>query len=319
MHPLTNASRPDLRFNTVLVLAGCFLAFVSWDQSYWWTKKADYTFGWLVPACVAYVLYDRWPLLVRVLRSAPRQAETKRARDIALERLCAAVAWTVLGISLLTFLFGAAYRSAGGPSNPATLAITSGTTGVLLSCIYLSISTLHPNATLEKRLRFTALFIFPTVVWLISAPLVGIVEAKLNIFLMKEVTTVVFRVFDALGLSLEQRGNVLILPTGSVGVAEACSGIRSLTGCLFAGSFLAAVFTEGWKNKLTLIASALGLALCMNLLRSLFLTGWSYRYGAESMEKNVHDLAGYAVLGLTVVGLLIILPLLAKKPSPASV
>ena len=38
------------------------------------------------------------------------------------------------------------------------------------------------------------------------------------------------------------QGNVLALPTGNVGVEDACSGIRSLTGCLFAGSFLAAVF-----------------------------------------------------------------------------
>ena len=58
----------------------------------------------------------------------------------------------------------------------------------------------------------------------------------------------VFTVFSLLGYPLIQEGNVLVLPLGQVGVADACSGIRSLTGCLFAGSFLAAVFLDKfWK------------------------------------------------------------------------
>jgi hypothetical protein len=49
-------------------------------------------------------------------------------------------------------------------------------------------------------------------------------------------------VFDLAGATLIREGNVLVLPTGRVGVAEACSGIRSLTGCLFSGALLGAAF-----------------------------------------------------------------------------
>jgi len=103
---------------------------------------------------------------------------------------------------------------------------------------------------------------------------------------------------------------VLVLPSGLVGVEDACSGIRSLTGCLFAGSCLAAVFVERLWRKVLLVAVAMLLAMLTNLARSLFLTAWAYHYGPDAIAGTVHDVAGYAVLGLTVAGLLGVLPLL---------
>jgi len=127
--------------------------------------------------------------------------------------------------------------------------------------------------------------------------------------MLNRVASAVFFVFDTLGMAIEQQGNVLKLPLGDVGVAEACSGIRSFTACLFAGSFLAAVFLKSLWKKIGLVASAIVFAFITNLIRSLFLTAWAYNYGPEAIEGTVHDIAGYAVLGLTVVGLLCLLPL----------
>ena len=67
---------------------------------------------------------------------------------------------------------------------------------------------------------------------------------------------------------------------------EACSGIRSLTACLFAGSFLAAVYLKPFWKKLTLISMALILAILTNLFRSGFLTLWAYLYGAEAINDH---------------------------------
>lgn len=169
----------------------------------------------------------------------------------------------------------------------------------------------------DGRYRVAALFIFPVLVWLISAPLVSAVESQVSLFLLRKVVTVVAFVFDMLGFPLEQQGNVLLLPKGPVGVADACSGIRSLTACLFAGSFLGATFfTQTWK-KVTLVVAAMIFAFVMNLVRSLFLTGWAYAYGPGAINGTVHDTAGYAVLGLTCVGLLLLVPVLNLKFAPA--
>jgi exosortase len=165
----------------------------------------------------------------------------------------------------------------------------------------------------DARLRVAVIFIFPVLVWLISAPLVSAIEQQVSLFLLRKVVTVVAFVFDMLGYPLEQQGNVLMLPKGPVGVADACSGIRSLTACLFAGSFLAATFFEQTWKKVTLVVASMFFAFVMNLGRSLFLTAWAYAYGPDAINGTVHDTAGYAVLGLTCAGLLLLVPVLNFK------
>ena len=140
------------------------------------------------------------------------------------------------------------YRAGAGASHPGTLAITLGS-GVIVFALLLISSPGCPvpagaGLLADARVRLAGLFLFPVLVWLVSAPMVSVLEMNLSLALLHAVVTVVASVFDLLGLPLEQQGNVLALPTGKVGVEEACSGIRSLTGCLFAGSFLAAVFLE---------------------------------------------------------------------------
>jgi exosortase len=215
------------------------------------------------------------------------------------------------------FLLGSIFRAAAGPSFQATLAITGGSSGIILSTIHF----LSPTRSLDSQLltherkRMVSLFLFPALIWLVSAPMLATIESTLSLFLMNKITSAVFFLFDLLGLPIEQHGNTLTLPSGKVGVEEACSGIRSLTGCLFAGSFLAAVYLNRWWKKIALTLASLTLAVLSNLLRSLFLTGWSYRYGASAIEGTVHDVTGYAVLGLTVAGLFCVLPWLSRKRS----
>ena len=302
-------------FLSALLLCAGFMGFVAWDQSHWWSTKEDYGFGWLVPAFVAFVVHDRWPRILAALRACEAPGSP---------RASGAAGW-VLGFSTyaalaggaLLFLIGALYRAGAGPSYPGTLALSLGTGALVLPLLLLNAPEAVEPATVpgrvglfaDVRVKLVALFLFPALVWLVSAPMVSVIENNLSLFMLNRVASVVFFVFDTLGLSIEQQGNVLKLPTGDVGVAEACSGIRSFTACLFAGSFLAAVFLEKLWKKIGLVVSAIGFAFLTNLVRSLFLTGWAYNYSPKSIEGTVHDVAGYAVLGLTVLGLLCLLPL----------
>ena len=168
------------------------------------------------------------------------------------------------------------------------------------------------------------LFAFPALIWLLSAPLVSALEKSIRVFLLTQVTIVVFNLFDLLGFEIERQGNVLILPMGHVGVEEACSGIRSLTACLFAGSFLAAVFLDRIWKKVALVGAAMVLAIITNLMRSVFLTFWAYENGSGAIDEHwylpvigdigsVHDVTGFAILGLTCIGLLCLLPIFNFK------
>ena len=303
--------RVPAAFLSALLLAAGFLAFVAWDQSHWWRAKEDYGFGWLVPLFVAYVVHDRWPRIVAALEAcaAPQSPRAGGAHQWTLRLLVGgALSWGVLW-----FLLGAFYRAGAGSSQPGTLAITMGAAAIVLPLLLLNApetgSPAPGTLRADARVRLTLLFAFPALVWLVSAPLVSAVETQLSLFLLRKVVTVVFFVFDVLGLPIEQQGNVLVLPLGRVGVAEACSGIRSLTGCLFAGAFLAAVFLDRLWKKTALVGAALALAFLTNLARSLFLTAWAYQRGPAAIEGPVHDVAGYAVLGLTTLGLLGLIPL----------
>jgi exosortase len=316
-------------FLSALLLCAGFMGFVAWDQSHWWSTKEDYGFGWLVPAFVAFVVYDRWPRILAAIRTceAPLSPRANGAAGWTLGFLT----YAALAGGALLFLIGALYRAGAGSSYPGTLALSLGTGALVLPLLLLNAPepaatapiTTEPDSAprapiavpgsvglwADARVKLVVMFLFPALVWLVSAPMVSVIENNLSLFMLNRVAAVVFFVFDTLGLSIEQQGNVLKLPTGDVGVADACSGIRSFTACLFAGSFLAAVFLDKLWKKVGLVVSAIGFAFLTNLVRSLFLTAWAYNYTPKAIEGTVHDVAGYAVLGLTVAGLLCLLPL----------
>lgn len=315
MSPFLRRLRADAppEFLAALAVAAVLAVVLVLDQMHWWQLKPDYAFGWLVPVFVGYVMLERWPLIVAALRGAgpsPLSAGWRKG--------LAAVFGAIMGVGMLFFLLGALVRSGGGVSQPSSLAFAGGSACMILGLIYFNV----PNGRLgegpipagwrallvDARLQTAAQFLFPALIWMLSAPLVDAVENQLSLFLLRKVVTVVSFVFNLLGYPLVQEGNVLVLPVGQVGVADACSGIRSLTACLFAGSFLAAVFLDKLWKRVALVSAALALAFATNLLRSLFLTAWAYRNGSDSIEGTVHDVTGYAVLGLTCLGLLCLLP-----------
>lgn len=286
------------------------VAFLSWDQSHWWLLREDYFFGFFVPIFVGYVLFERWPLIRDHFHG-----ETEPAVAGGLERVLAPVLGIAAGLAVVggvVFLLGgAAMRAVEGPRLPASQMHAIGFAAFLLGGVYLVggrdvAGRLQP---VGARWRLMLLFVFPALIWMLSAPMVDFLERQVSLFLLNRVATVVFWVFDVLGYTLIRQGNVLQLPTGDVGVEDACSGIRSLTGCLFAGSFLAAVFLDRFWKKVLMVGMAMVFAFLMNILRSIFLTAWAYYHGADAIDGFVHDATGYAVLGLTLVGLIALLPL----------
>ncbi len=297
-----------------MAVAAAFAMFIAVDQSHWWRLKPDYAFGWLVPVFVAFLVADRWRRIRNVLHPTGPSPLPPWLRAIT-----SFAAGAVLGLGLLVFLFGALYRSGEGPTQPGSFALAAGFSGILLGMVYFNASeggiACTPTAVgwralgADARVRVAALFLFPALIWMLSAPLVSAVENALSLFFLRKVVAIVSTVFSVLGLPLVRQGSVLILPRGQVGVADACSGIRSLTGCLFAGTFLAAVFLDRFWKKVFLVAAALGFAFLTNLVRSLFLTAWAYTYGSEAIEGRLHDATGFAVLGFTSLGLFCLLPL----------
>jgi exosortase/archaeosortase family protein len=105
-----------------------------------------------------------------------------------------------------------------------------------------------------------------------------------------------------------QHGNLIELARTTVGIEEACSGIRSLVSCVFAGLFLSAfLLRRPWARVLLLVVAA-PLAIGMNFVRSLILT--LLANAGVNIESGWHDGTGFAVLGCTsavLIGLALLL------------
>lgn len=291
-----------------------FAGFVVWDQWHWWNNREDYSFGFLVPLFVGYVLYERWPRL-RAFWTADARSDPDHPPDPRLpasaELPLQLIFGACLAVGLLAFLLGSLYKAALSHALPATSLLAGGLALIILGLAWIASGSRAalPPPLVGQRLTITLLFTFPAFIWVISAPMVTLLEQKVSLFLLGWVSVIVHGFFDLAGFAILREGNVLIMPSGTVGVADACSGIRSLMACLFAGSFLGAVFLDRFWKKAALVLSAMFFAFLMNIVRSLILTGWAYRYGADSIEGLVHDVTGYGVLGVTCVGLIALLPL----------
>ena len=313
-----------------------FVLFMIGDQLYWWTNREDYSFGFLVPFFAIYVIYDRWSLISSYIFSTNSLVGAKvdysspksegNAKYESFNKWLEYLALVGFIVGLLLFGVGALLRSVTGPQNPASLAIAASFASITLFGIFIMSKEQVDGRPmpLKDRIALTFLFLFPALIWLLSAPLVSALETQIRVFLLTKVTVVVFTVFDLLGYELEREGNVLLLPEGKVGVEEACSGIRSLTACLFAGSFLAAIFLKHLWKKFLLVFAAMLLAVFTNLLRSMFLTLWAYHNGSQAIDAHwylpvigdigsVHDVTGMSILVLTCIGLLLLLPIFNFK------
>jgi exosortase len=68
-------------------------------------------------------------------------------------------------------------------------------------------------------------------------------------------------------------GNVIQIPGHELFVAEACSGLRSLTALLSLSVLLGAITLRHWSSRMALVAAAIPIAILLNGVR-VFLTGF---------------------------------------------
>ncbi len=160
---------------------------------------------------------------------------------------------------------------------------------------------------------FTAIFL-----WLLCAPIPPGTYMRLSLALQLSVTRSVLATLHLLGIAAMRTGNLIELARTTVGVEEACSGIRSLISCIFAGFFFSAALVRRPAARALLIILSAPLALGMNFLRSLILTLLANR--GINITGAWHDTTGYAILGVTALllgGLAIALSRGERDSSPA--
>lgn len=186
----------------------------------------------------------------------------------------------------------------------ATLAWTHAMVSVLLAGALASFLLAGLFIFADVRLRlvpFNWISLTAIFLWVLAVPLPDGTYARLTLSLQQWVTGSVLQTLHLLGIPARQHGNVIELATTTVGVEEACSGIRSLISCVFAGFFFAGWLVRRPLGRVVLIVIAPVLALGMNFLRSLTLTLMAN--AGKDITGFWHDATGFAILGVTAAAL----------------
>jgi exosortase len=136
--------------------------------------------------------------------------------------------------------------------------------------------------------------LWPAVVFLVfMIPLPYRVEVSVLHPLQNLATIVTTFALQTLGYAARHAGNVVWIGETPVGIAEACSGLRMLTGFLALAVAIAFVADrERWK-RIVLLASALPVALICNITRVTLMGvihSWTDR---SSVHSTLHDVLGW--------------------------
>jgi exosortase len=263
-----------------------------WPQ---WRHNPDLSHGWFTPLIFVLLIHE--------------------ARTRGSQRFLSPSAGTSSTIAAL-LLAGLVLLAAGG-LYMAALEWTHALVATMLTgalCLLLAATWIAFSLRSVRLVPFNWQAGVALLVWLLSSPLPPGTYGTLTQGLQAIVTTVVVGTLHLLGIAAVQHGNVIQLANVSVGIEEACSGVRSLISCVYAGLFFSATLARTRRARALIIVLAGPLAWVMNLLRSITLTLLAHR--GVDISGAWHDLTGFAILGVTAALLAGLAILLSKSASP---
>ncbi len=256
----------------VWTVAGCL------DE---WRDNPMYSYGWFVPPLVLFFAWRRLdePFTGRELLGAPR-----------LPRRPFWIALGAVGLALLA-----------GPTELLRNELPDDRLNNWFLATLTVVATLWVirclgGWPLARALAFPVAYFLTAVAWPKRY------ELPVTVGLQKFVTDVIVEVLHVLGIHADPHGTTIYLKVGPVGIAEACSGVRSLQASLMISLAIGELFFLRWPRRVLLIGVCAGIAMVLNLARTLSLCLITEYHGVEAMEK-AHDWIGNTIL--------LVLPMLA--------
>jgi exosortase len=134
-------------------------------------------------------------------------------------------------------------------------------------------------------------------------PLPSFLDSGLLGPLQKFATSASTYCLQTLGIAAVNESNRIVLGEVNMDIIEACSGLRMLTIFGALAVAITMVTDRPWWEKLIIVASAVPIALAVNIIR-ITITGIMYLHvGSETAEHIFHDLYGWFMMPMA-LGLL---------------
>ena len=259
----------------VICLAAAAPAFLLFRQlALEWRINPQYSYGWVVPLLAAYLFWERW-------NDRPTPDPTVRKSALFF-------------ILLLIWLPMRLIQEA----NPDWRLVSWMAALIVVGFLWLALLFVGGRS-------WWGHFAFATAFILIATPWPTPLENFFVQRLMQSIADGAAEFLNWLGIAAQQQGNLIQLTGGSLGVDEACSGVRSFQATLMVSLFLGELFRLSVFKRLFLMIAGAMIAVAFNFARALTLAIAAGRLGTTSVERW-HDPAGYIVLLLTFITLLAI-------------
>ena len=138
-------------------------------------------------------------------------------------------------------------------------------------------------------------FAFPLCFILVAVRWPYRIENSLTYRLMEVVSSLTVELLGWFNVPATQHGHLIEVATGTLGVDEACSGIRSFQSSLMSGLLLGELYRLRVWARATLLAGSIALAFIFNVIRTLILAWQANAQGLSAIDKW-HDPAGLTIL-----------------------
>lgn len=276
--------KPETSQKPLWLLVSGYWLWMIWACSGEWANNQDYNYGWFVAPLALYFWWKR--------HERPQAAVTSDEWQVAGgqgSQRCW-LAWLVLLASLLLIWPLEVVRQTPIHWRPVLWSI-----GLIAFVNTLAVAWLAGGRSALRKLLFPAAFM------LLGIPWPTFVENAISFPLMQLVTQWSVGLIHLLGYPATAAGTTITLPNCTVGVEEACSGLRSLQTALMVGAAAGELTRLRTGARLALLLVAFVLALAGNQVRVLMLVMAGIS-GGNAAVSQIHDAAGYVVLAILLGG-----------------
>ena len=270
--PSTSAStaRPIISWQPIAWFGALLLicyAPILYRMGVQWATDENMGHGFFVPVVAGYIAWQRRELLL----ATPRKTN---------------------GWGLFLVVFAAAEALAGtlgAELFTARLAFVIALVGVIL---YLG------------GTRWIRILSFPLLLLLFMIPIPAIIYAQLTLKLQMLASQLGEIMISAAGIPVLRAGNTLQLPSQTLDIAEACSGIRSLMSLAFLSLVYAYFADKRVWMRWVLLAATIPIAIGANGVR-VAVTGMLSEINTKLAQGAYHETEGYIVFVVAMVALLL--------------
>lgn len=258
---------------------------ICWHLHSEWSLTAQYNYGWAVPFLSLFLFWLRWQQ--RPPPAAPRRHELFR--------------WSILAALL-----------------PVRIVEEANPDWRLLGwCLALLVVAYSAVVLLETGSRpWLRHFAFPICFPLVAVPWLVQVENAVIQAMTHAVAYGAVEIAGWSGIGAYQIGNIIQLSNGSVGVDEACSGVKTLQAGIMVALFFGELLRLPATRRVMLVLAGCGWVFACNIVRAATLMMIAARRDLPEMARW-HDLVGSAVLVLGMAGLIALAFALQKEERAA--